>query len=153
VATNLPTHYMASEDSEFAGATWQTYSKAPKFLLSDNAGTKTVYFKVKNGFEESAEVSDTIVANGLPPVVTSFRINAGATSTANALVTFNNTGTNGPMYYMASESPTFVGAAWQTYSTAPKMTLSAESATKTVYFKTMNIFGESYVVSDTIFLY
>jgi hypothetical protein len=69
------------------------------------------------------------------------------------MVTLNNTGTNSPMYYMASESPTFVGGTWQTYSTAPKITLSAGSGTKTVYFKTMNIFGESYVVSDTIFLY
>jgi Zn-dependent metalloprotease/uncharacterized protein Usg len=153
VAINLPTHYMASEGPGFAGATWQTYSKVPKFPLSDTAGTKTVYIKVKNGFDESAGVNDTIVANGLPPVVTSFRINAGGASTANALVTLNNTGTNSPMYYMASESPTFLGAAWQTYSTAPKITLSAGSGTKTVYFKTMNIFGESYLVSDTIFLY
>jgi uncharacterized protein Usg len=153
VATNLPTHYMASEASDFAGATWQTYSTAPKFPLSDTAGTKTVYFKVKNGFDESAGVNDTIAANGVPPVVTLFRINAGATSTANALVTLNNKGINSPMYYMASESPTFVGATWQTYSTAPKITLSAGSGTKTIYFKTMNIFGESYVVSDTIFLY
>jgi hypothetical protein len=144
---------MASEDAGFVGAAWQTYSIAPKFALSDTAGEKRVYFKVKNGFDESPGVSDTIVANGLPPVVTSFRINAGAVSTVNALVTLNNTGTNSPMYYMASESPTFDGAVWQPYSTAPKITLIAESATKTVYFKTMNIFGESYVVSDTIFLY
>jgi hypothetical protein len=152
-ATNLPTLYMASEDPGFAGAGWQTYSTVPKFALSNGAGTKTVYFKVKNGFVESAVVSDIIVANGLAPVVTSFRINAGAASTVNSLVTLNNAGTNSPMYYAASESPTFAGAVWQTYSTVPKLTLSAGSGTKTVYFKTMNIFGESYVVSDTIFLY
>jgi hypothetical protein len=157
-ATNSPTHYMASEDSNFTGADWQPYSTAPSFNLSPVSAspeTKTVYFKVKNSFAESSPAkSDTItVSGGLPPVVTSFKINAGAASTANSMVTLNNTGTNSPMYYAVSESPTFVGATWQTYSTAPKITLSAESGTKTVYFKTMNIFGESYVVSDTIFLY
>jgi hypothetical protein len=139
---------MASEDSNFTGADWQPYSTAPSFNLSPVSAspeTKTVYFKVKNSFAESSPAkSDTItVSGGLPPVVTSFKINAGAASTANSMVTLNNTGTNSPMYYAVSESPTFVGATWQTYSTAPKITLSAESGTKTVYFKTMNIFGES----------
>jgi hypothetical protein len=155
-ATNSPTHYKASEKSDFSDMLdWQPYSKAPKFTLSDGAGDKTVFFKVKNSFAESPEPpkSATIAAAGAPPVVTSFKINAGALGTLNMLVTLNNTGTNSPMYYAASESPAFAGATWQTYSMAPKITLSAESGTKTVYFKTMNIFGESYVVSDTIFLY
>jgi hypothetical protein len=122
-------------------------------VLSDVAGTKTVYLKIKNGFGESSAQSDTITANGLPPVVTSFKINAGASSTMNGTVTLNNTGANFPVYYMVSEDPGFAGASWQTYSTAPKFTLSGGSGTKTVYFKTQNIFGESSVVSDTIFLY
>jgi hypothetical protein len=149
---------MASEDSNFAGAQWQPYSTAPSFNLSPviaSPETKTVYFKVKNSFAESSPAkSDNItVSGGLLPVVTSFKINAGVASTANSVVTLNNTGTNSPMYYAVSESPTFAGAVWETYSTVPKYTLSAGSETKTVYFKTMNIFGESFVVSDTIFLY
>jgi hypothetical protein len=154
VATNSPTHYKAASTSQdLVGASWQPYSKAPKFILSGGAGQKWVFFKVKNSIDESSEASDDISAAGSAPVVTSFKINAGAASTANALVTLNNAGTNSPTYYMASESPTFVGAVWQPYSTVPKFTLSAGSGTKTVYLKTMSIFGESYVVSDTIFLY
>jgi hypothetical protein len=150
-----PPYYMASESPSFAGANLQKHSTAPKFLLSDGAGTKTVYFKVLNGFVESNVMSDTIVANGLPPVVTSFKINAGASSSANPWgdVTLNNTGTNFPTYYMASESPSFAGAIWQTYFTAPSFPLSSGAGTKTIYFKTRNIFGESSVVSDTIFRY
>jgi hypothetical protein len=152
-ATNLPVYYMASENPGFPGGVWQTYSAAPKFNLSAGAGTKTVYYKVKNSFVESLPVSDTIVTNGLPPVVTSFAINAGASSTANITLKLNNTGTNNPMYYKASEDPNFPGASWQPYSTAPTFYLSPGIiGTKTVYFKTMNIFGESSVVSDTIFL-
>jgi len=151
VATNSPTYYKASEDQNFNAADWLPYSTAPKFTLSDGSGEKTVYFMVKNSFAESGVTSDTILASGLPPVVTSFKINAGASSTLNYLVTLNSTATNLPTHYMASEASDFAGASWQTYSTAPKFTLSSVgTGARTVYFKTRNIFGESSVVSDTI---
>ena len=87
-------------------------------------------------------------------MVTSFRINSGASSTVKGTVTLNNTATNFPIYYMASEDPNFNdGADWLPYSTAPSFVLSPDSDTKTVYFKLKNGFGESSVVSDTIFLY
>jgi hypothetical protein len=53
-------YYMASESPSFAGGSWRFYSENPKFTLSAGAGTKTVYFKVKNRFGESPVVSDTI---------------------------------------------------------------------------------------------
>jgi hypothetical protein len=152
-ATNFPMYYMASELSNFSDATWQKYSTAPKFVLSDGGRMKKIYFKVQNIFGESGVLSDTIITNGLPPEVTSLKINAGAANTVNALVTLNNTAAELPVYYMASEDPIFGGASWQLYSAAPKFTLSAGSGTKTVYFKLSNGFGESSVVSDTIFLY
>jgi hypothetical protein len=151
VATNSPTHYMASEDSGFSGAIWLPYSAAPKFALSDGSGVKTVYVKVKNSVAESGVTSDTILASGLPPVVISFKINAGALSTLNYSVTLNNTATNFPTYYMVGEDPGFAWASWQPYSTALKFQLRPwGTGAKTVYFKTRNIFGESSVVSDTI---
>jgi hypothetical protein len=153
VATSSPTHYMASEDSNFLGADWQPYSVAPSFNLSDDSGPKTVHFKVKNSFAESPEPAKfaTITATGAPPVVTSFKINSGAPSTAKRMVTLNNVATNWPMYYMASESPIFDGAAWQPYSTAPSYTLSFGVGPKTVYFKVKNIFGvSSPAKSDTV---
>ena len=148
VATNSPTQYMASESSSFTGASWQTYSTAPSFTLSSGSGIKRVYLKVKNSSGESSVVNDTITA--LAPTVTLFRINNGASSTANAVVTLNNTATNSPAQYMASESSSFTGASWQTYSTAPSFTLSSGSGTKRVYFKVKNSFAESPVVNDTI---
>ncbi len=59
-ATNKPRYYMASESSNFTGARWRFYSQNPKFALSAGAGTKTIYFKVKNSIGESPVVSDTI---------------------------------------------------------------------------------------------
>jgi len=152
VATNSPTHYMASEKPDFAGASWQTYSAAPSFTLSTGSGTKTVYFKVKNFFSESSpSVNDGIQV--LVPAVTSFKINAGISGTANGKVTLNNVATNSPTHYMASEKSDFSDASWQTYSAAPGFTLSAGGGTKTVYFKVMNIFTESLARYDDIVLY
>jgi hypothetical protein len=69
-------------------------------------------------------------------------------------VTLNNTVTGStPTHFVASESSTFTGAAWQTYSTAPSFTLSSGSGNKTVYFKVKNASGTASVVkSDTISL-
>ncbi len=48
------------QDKDFTGASWQTYGTAPSFAVSSSIGTKTIYFKLKNGFGESSIVSDTI---------------------------------------------------------------------------------------------
>ncbi|MCP4694363.1 MAG: Ig-like domain-containing protein, partial [Desulfobacterales bacterium] len=58
VASGAPTHYMAGEFPDFANASWLEYSPAPTFLLSEGAGLKTVYFKVKNDSGESDALSD-----------------------------------------------------------------------------------------------
>jgi hypothetical protein len=146
---NRPTHYMAGEDPGFAGASWLPYSTAPLFTLSPGSGDKTVYFKVKNSFDESAVVSDTI--GTLAPAAT-LKINNGASSTTKHEVKLNNTVKNNPTHYMASESPTFEAAGWQVFTRIPVFTLSLGGGTKTVYFKVKNSFGESSPVSDNILL-
>jgi hypothetical protein len=150
VAINSPKYYMASEDPGFGDTDWKVYSTAPSFTLSSGVGTKTVYFKLKNGLDQSPVVTDDILVDGPAPVVTSFKINGGATSTTKETVTLNNAAVYSPVEYMAGESPTFDGGGWQSYSTAPKFTLSSGGGAKTVYIKLRNIFGESAVVSDTI---
>ncbi|HPS02797.1 MAG TPA: hypothetical protein PLA90_14760, partial [Candidatus Sumerlaeota bacterium] len=47
-ATSVTHSYMASESADFTSATWQPYASVPLFMLSPEAGTKTVYFKVKD---------------------------------------------------------------------------------------------------------
>ena len=84
------------------------------------------------------------------PRVNTFALDAGKTSTADRVVTLNNTCSNSPTYYMASESPTFDGAVWLYYAAAPLFTLSDGVGDKTVYFKVKNAAGESAAVSDTI---
>ena len=89
----------------------------------------------------------------LPTRVLTLAINGGADTTTDLLVTLNNTATNSPTVYMASETPDFSGATWQPYGTAPGFTLSYGVGARTVYFKVRDAGGEAFnVVSDTIFL-
>ncbi len=148
-ATGIAADYIASESPTFAGATWKPYSTTPSFTLSAANGTKTVYLKVKNAAGVSARASASIVLAQLP-VVTSFRIDAGAASTINPKVTLNNTATESPTNYMASEDPGFSGASWLPYSTAPKFTLTNGGGANTVYFQVQNTAGVSAVKSATI---
>jgi hypothetical protein len=82
--------------------------------------------------------------------VTFFLINNGAAIVRKRSVTLNNEATGNPTHYMASESSSFSGATWNTYSMAPAFTLSTGYGIKTVYFKVKNDACESEVVSDTI---
>ena len=84
------------------------------------------------------------------PKVNTFALDAGKASTADRVLTLNNACSNAPTYYMASESPTFDGAGWHAYATAPTFRLSDGIGDKTVYFKVKNQAGESAVVSDMI---
>lgn len=63
VIGTAPTHYMASESSDFGDAQWMPYAKAPVFALAPirTPETRTVYFKVKDrSGAESPVVNDSI---------------------------------------------------------------------------------------------
>ena len=145
-----PTHYMASESSDFSGASWQTYNSNPSFTLSSSFGNKTVYVKLRNAYGESNSMSDSITL--LEPTLTlnSVIINSGdaATSIRTILLSFNYVGY--PTHYMASESSDFSGASWQTFTANPSFTLSADYGVKTVYVKLKNATTTTAVKNDTI---
>jgi hypothetical protein len=42
-----PTHYRVSENPDFSGAGWQTYTSEPVYQLSSGSGHKVVYFQVR----------------------------------------------------------------------------------------------------------
>lgn len=84
------------------------------------------------------------------PTLTSFAINNGDPTTTSRTVVLNNTATNDPTHYVASENSNFSGAIWQLYSNAPSFTLSSGYGTKTVYLKVKNADGESNTRNDSI---
>lgn len=145
-----PTHYMASESSDFSGASWQTYNSNPSFTMSSSFGNKTVYVKLKNAYGESNPISDSITL--LEPTLTlnSTTINSGdaATSIRTVLLSFGYVGY--PTHYMASESSDFSGASWQAFTANPSFTLSADYGVKTVYVKLKNATTTTAVKNDTI---
>lgn len=89
----------------------------------------------------------------VPPTVTYYAINNGASETRNILrnVDLNNTCAVCPTHYIASESSIFSGTGWQEYETAPKFKLSKGRGMKTVYFKVRNAAGESARMVDQIY--
>jgi len=70
ITASEATHYMASENPEFSGASWLTYSASPSFTLSASPGLKTVYLKVKNANAESGTLSDQITLTSAQPLWT-----------------------------------------------------------------------------------
>lgn len=86
------------------------------------------------------------------PTLDWFAINNGASQTTSNTVTLNNSASCAPTQYMASESPSFSGASWLTYSSAPTFTLSPGLGNKTVYLKVKNSVGVSSVLNDSITL-
>jgi alpha-tubulin suppressor-like RCC1 family protein len=76
-ATSATHSYLASESADFTSATWQPYASVPLFVLSPEAGEKTVYFKVKDSAGlESPVTSDTIVLSASGHIVVPFGNNA-----------------------------------------------------------------------------
>lgn len=60
-ANGDPSSLMISENEDFSGAAWQTWSGTIAFTLSSGSGTKRVYFKIRNAYAESAALFADIV--------------------------------------------------------------------------------------------
>ena len=69
---------MISENSDFSGASWESYATSKAFTLSTGDGTKTIYLKFNdNAGNESDSYSDTIIMNVTIPG--DFSLNSPAT--------------------------------------------------------------------------
>ena len=66
-ASETPFQMIVSEDQNFSGSTWETYSATKNFTLSSGDGTKTVYAKFRDQqYGETSTVNDTIVLGTAP---------------------------------------------------------------------------------------
>jgi len=161
VSGPAPGEYRASENSSFAGSSWQPYVANPRFRLSAGPGQKRVYYQVRSTVDGTlleSNVSSDVIERVVSNARATLAINGGAGTTYSNTVMLNNTasfdgGGSNPRY-IASESPQFTGAQWQSYNTAPSFALSAGAGTKTVYFMaTREVCGITVgteIVSDTI---
>ena len=61
VAGRVPTDYEISETVDFANASWLPYNPIFNYLLTQNPGSKTLFFKVKDALDESNILSASIL--------------------------------------------------------------------------------------------
>ncbi|HPD13311.1 MAG TPA: PPC domain-containing protein [Planctomycetota bacterium] len=121
-----------------------------KITRTLSAGT---YYVLVQGYSWSLSGTYTIGVRTPGPTLSNFAINGGALATLTPQVTLNHVAQGTPAQFMASESPTFAGAAWTPYVANPPFTLSAGNETKTVYLKVRDANNrESNVLSDSILL-
>jgi formylglycine-generating enzyme required for sulfatase activity len=149
--TGTATHYMASEKSTFAGASWQVYSPSPACLLSASNGLKTVHFKVKNDAGASAALKDSITLNE-PLILVSLDLNQGAGITIHRQIILNHVCTGTPTHYAASERADFRNTTWMAYTPTPIYFLSPTNGPKTVFFRIKSPQGVSATLQDSIVL-
>jgi len=133
IAYGNPTHYMASENKSFTGASWKPYSTTPSFALSAGYGIKTVYFKIRNADGVSDVKSDSIeVVQQHPPGVATEQASNVKAHTAILNGTVNPNGMFTSYYFewgkttsygnQAPSAPASIGSIWSDVAAQAKLT-------------------------------
>ena len=92
LASEGATQMMISENSNFSGASFETFATSKSFTISSGDGTKTVYVKYANeAGSESTPVSDTIILDTQKPstTITSTESNPTNADPIPITITFN----------------------------------------------------------------
>ena len=92
LASEGATQMMISENSDFSGASFETYATSKSVTLSSTNGTKTIYVKYADeAGNETAPVSDTIILDTQKPTttITSTQSSPTNTSPIPITITFN----------------------------------------------------------------
>jgi hypothetical protein len=117
---------------------WISYAANYEYTLSTGDGSKTVYFKVRDGAsQESNTVNDDIILDTTGPTGTSITINSGASYTNEVNVELTLTATDEwmPIEMIISNEASFTGANWESFSTTKSWALVSGDGSKTVYAK------------------
>ena len=61
IVGRVPTDYQISENANFENANWLPYNPIFNYILSQQVGSKTVFFKVKDALEETVSVNASIM--------------------------------------------------------------------------------------------
>jgi len=141
-----------SNTSDFAGASWETYTTSKNWTLPLGEGSKNVYMKVKYDSIESTVVQASI----LPQEVTFHSFYITDSDTSNTLSVQLNINAEFATKMMISNDSVFAGATWEDYAPTKTWHLDFSKAVDSkakVFIKFMNDFDmESPVMDDEIFL-
>ena len=138
-----------SEDSAFAGVSWQPLADSTSFSLSTGEGDKVVYARIRNDFLiESPLLADTISPLPMNP---SFNIAHNAVYTATKEVWLFPSASGVNLECIFSEDSVFTGVSWQPLADSTSFSLSTGEGDKVVYARIRNdLLIESSLLSDEI---
>jgi len=124
---------MASNSSDFGGATWVAYATSLNWTLTAGEGTKTVYIRFRDrAGNESDACSDTIVLDTTPPTG-SILIEGGAevVTDTQVVLTLSASDTNG-VTHLRLRNDMAAWSAWDPFVTSHTWTLPAQPGEHTV---------------------
>lgn len=122
--TGNPDKVRLSEKEDLSDASWQTYSAALSFGLSDKDGEKTVYARVKDKIGNlSSIISDNILLDRKPPTGAGIKINAGAEITNSPRLNLTLK-VDGATRMMISEDGLFDSEKWESLAASREWPLS-----------------------------
>ena len=155
--TGDPIQMLVSHESDFAGATWESFSATFEYTLPAGDGTKSLYYKVRDdALNESSPDSDSIVLDTSGPTSPSIVINSGAPATneVNVALTLSANDSWTPIQVMISNEAGFGNATWESFPPTTKAwVLISGDGPKTVYAKFRDGgLTESTTAEDTITL-
>lgn len=120
-ATNA-TEMIISEDSNFTGASWQSYSSSASFTLSTGNGVKIVYVKYKS----SSGLASGVVSDSITLDETGTGSNVNTTVNTNTTNTNTSINTNGSTNTNFSNSNTNSGSGSNSNSAVPPIITKVE---------------------------
>jgi hypothetical protein len=138
---------LLSNQADFAGATWETFSTVRNWQLSTGEGIKTVYMRVTySDRDTSGTISDQIEPQSLAPSI----IIASDSTYINHLDITISSQTTGALQMKLSNLPDSSGINWQDCITDLSWNLISGDGWKHIYVWLKNDFFVSNMVSDSI---
>jgi hypothetical protein len=129
---------------------WEGYTPTKAWNLLMGEGLKTVYVQFRDSAGNLAFANSGITLDNTAPTG-SMAINGGAAKTASRNVTLN-LAINGAAQMRFSNSSTFTGVPWEEYHPTKDWELTAGESLKTVFAQFQDAAGNSYPVTDAIYL-
>ena len=130
---------------------WEGYITSKAWTLAWGAdGLRTVYVQFRDSAGNLAFANSGITLDTAAPAG-SMAINGGAAKTASRNVTLN-LAINGAAQMRFSNSSNFTGVSWEDYHPTKDWTLTAGEGLKTVFAQFQDAAGNSYPVTDAIYL-
>lgn len=145
---------MVSNQKDFKGGTWESYTEEKEWILEGEDGEKIVYIKFRSITQtEGGHIRRRILLDRDPPSDLKILVNQGEESTFNAYVTVA-VRAEGAIGMQVSVNEDFKGALWRNYSRYPfRLDIPPVGGQHTIYarFRDRND-NISEVISDDILL-